>query len=130
MTEDWTVRVLSGLQVVAALGITTFWLTWFREEHDEDWLPPGYVEHERPFVVPDSILAVVLVASAGLNLAEVPLGRSLALVAAGMLAFLGILDAVYFAQQGMFAADRGGRGNLAVVGSVLLLSALLVARYA
>ncbi len=130
MTSDLGVRILAGLEVAAAIGIVLFWVTWLRGEHDQEWLPRGYVEHERAFVVPDTVLAVLLVVSATLLAMGHPLGRSLSLVCAGMLAFLGLVDAAYFRQTGLFARDRGGVANAGVVAGVLALSALLVGVFA
>ncbi|MCG6928365.1 MAG: hypothetical protein LJF30_24020 [Acidobacteria bacterium] len=129
MTHDTTIWVIAGLEVTAALGIALFWVTWFREEHDQDWLPAGYVQHERVFVFPDALLAALLALSAVLLVAGSPLGRSLSLVCAGMLAFLGIIDAAYFWQTGLFARDRGGVANAAVVVGVLALSLVLLVAF-
>jgi hypothetical protein len=118
--------IVAGLQVVAAAGIVAFWVGWLRQEHDEEWLPPGYVEHERAFAFPDALLAALLVVSAVLLVNEQPLGRTLSLVCAGMLAFLGVLDAAYFWQTGLFARERGGALNALVVVGLLILSALLL----
>lgn len=126
MTTDPGTWVVAGLQIATAVGIAVFWVTWFRGTHDEEWLPEGYVQHERVFVFPDAVLAVLLVASAVLLLAEDPMGRSLSLVCAGMLAFLGLLDAAYFWQTGLFARERGGAGNAAVVVALLALSVVLL----
>lgn len=126
MTEDPLVWVAAVSQVLVATGIALFWLTWFREVHDEPWLPAGYVDHERVFVYPDSILAVLLLTSAALTVAEEPAGRTVALVCAGMLLFLGVIDLAYFAQHRMFLRARGGAVNAVVVCGVLALSALLV----
>lgn len=130
MTDDPTILGLAALMLVAAAGIAAFWVTWLRTEHDEPWQPPGWVQHERAFVAADSVLAVVLVAGAALLVLDEPLGRSLGLIAAGMLTFLGVLDAAYFRITGLFARDRGGVGNAAIVVSVLLLAVLLVLRLA
>jgi hypothetical protein len=129
LTDDVGTRVIAGLMLVAAAGISVFWVTWFRQDHDEEWLPPGYFEHEAPFVFSDSVLAVVLVIAAGLILFEEPVGERLALVAGGMLAFLGILDGAYFWRTGLFAREREGLVNLGVVGGVLLLSLILIVRF-
>jgi len=126
MTGEAVTWVVAGLELAAALGIAAFWMTWFREKHDEEWLPEGYVQHERVFVFPDSALAVLLVASAILLVNDHPLGRSLSLVCAGMLAFLGIIDAAYFWQTGLFARKRGGGLNAAVVVAMLALAVGLV----
>ncbi len=129
MTDDVGIWVIAGLMFVTAAGIAGFWLTWFRQDHDEDWLPDGYVDHEAPFVFSDSALAVLLVVSAILLVLEEPVGERLALVAAGMLAFLGILDAAYFTRTGLFVRQRDGIANFGVVAGVLLMSAILLVRF-
>jgi hypothetical protein len=130
VTADVAIWIAAGLEVTAAVGIAVFWIAWFRDEHDQEWLPTGYVQHERVFVFPDAVLAVLLVASATLLVTGRPLGRSLSLVCAGMLAFLGIVDAAYFWQTGLLARRRGGVGNAAVVTGVLVLSAVLLVLFA
>lgn len=129
MTDAGTLTV-AGLQVAAALGITAFWVTWLRAEHAEPWLPPGYVQHERAFVWADGLLAILLVVSSVLLLAGAPAGHAVGLVCAGMLTFLGVLDAAYFAREGMFAPERGGWGNALVVTAVLGLAFVLFAVHA
>jgi len=142
VTESIVAWVIAGLEVVAALGIVIYWITWFREPHDEPWLPDGYIDHETPFVYTDAVLAIVLVAAAALQVTDGPpegsailvsagrpIGESLGLVAAGMLAFLGILDLVYFARTGLFKKEHGGVANVVVVGGVLLLSVILLLRF-
>ena len=129
MTTDAATWTLAVLQVGTAIGIVVFWVTWLRADHDVASLPVGFVEHERAFVLPDSVLAVVLTVSAWLSLVEPQLGSSLALVAVGMLLFLGLIDAAYFARTGLFARDRGGLGNAAIVAWMLLLAALLAVRH-
>ena len=129
MTDDPATWLVAGAEVLAALLIGGFWLTWFRQPHTEPWLPTGYVEHERVFVFPDSVLALVLLTSAVLLILEEPLGGSLALVAGGMLTFLGVIDLAYFTQHGMFAREREGALNLALVVGILTLAAILIVRY-
>lgn len=130
MTEDAAIWIIAGLELVTALLIAGFWMTWFRMPHDEPWLPEGYEDHEAPFVVSDSVLAVVLVASAVLLVLEEPLGESLALIAGGMLAFLGLLDAAYFTRTGMFAPERDGIANMGIVAGVLAVAVVLIVRFA
>lgn len=130
MTGDAWIWVIATLQVVTALSIAAFWVTWFRADHDEPWLPAGYEDHEAPFVVSDSALAVILAASAALLVIEEPLGESLALVAGGMLVFLGLLDAAYFSRTGMFARERDGIMNLALVAGLLTMGTLLIVSFA
>lgn len=130
MTRETGTWLVAALEVVAAISITIFWLTWPREKHDEEWLPPGYVQHEEVFMYSDAVLALVLVVSAVLLVLEEPLGASLSLVAAGMLTFLGVIDGAYFAKHGMFRAERGGLVNAGIVVGVLLLAAILIVRFA
>lgn len=130
MTGDGGTWIIAGLELAAALGIAVFWTTWCGAKHDEEWLPEGYVQRERAFLPADTALAVLLVASAVLLVTDQPLGRTLSLVCAGMLAFLGLLDAAYFWKTGLFARNRGGVANAAVVVAVLTLAALLVAAFA
>ena len=129
MTSDLLTWVVAVVQVVTAAGIAAFWLTWFRETHAEPWLPRGYAEHERVFVFPDTIVATLLVVSAGLAVFEEPAARTLGLICAGMLLFLGVIDAAYFAENKMFTREHGGLNNLGVVASVLLVAAILVVTY-
>ena len=130
MTDDPATWLVAGAEVLAAVLITGFWITWFRTPHAEPWLPAGYVEHERVFVFPDSVLALTLAVSAVLLVLKEPLGGSVALVAAGMLTFLGIIDLAYFVQHGMFRREREGVLNFAVVIGALALAVILFARYA
>jgi len=130
VTDDVATWLVAAWQVATAAGIAVFWTSWFRQPHTAAWQPPGYVEHERVFVFPDVTLAVLLVTSAALLVLEEPLGASLALVSAGMLGFLGIIDAAYFAQHGMFARERDGALNGFLVAAVLSLALVLVLRHA
>ncbi len=130
MTDDAGTWAVAALELVGAAGFAAFWVMWWRSDHDEDWLPDGYVDHEAPFVWSDSMLALLLTVSAVLLVLEEPLGESLSLVAGGMLLFLGVLDAAYFARTGLFARDRDGLGNALVVIGVLALGSILVFRFA
>jgi len=129
VTNDVVTWVVAGLEVAMALGIAIFWIGWFRTDHDEPWLPNGYEDHEAPFVFTDSLMAVLLVAAAALQVLEEPAGRSLGLISAGMLAFLGVLDFGYFARTGLFHRDRGGAGNAGIVAATLVLAAVLAIRF-
>lgn len=129
MTHDALTWVAAVVQVVTAAVFALYWITWFREAHDEPWLPTGYVEHERVFVYSDTVVATLLVVSAVLAVLDVSWGRTLALVCAGMLLFLGVIDAAYFAEHRMFARDRGGLVNAGVVAGVLAVSGFLMVVY-
>lgn len=115
-------RLLALWCAVTAGGFTLYWVTWFSAEHTEPWLPPGYVEHERAFVFTDAPLTILLVVIALLLVRGRPEARSVALFAAGMLAFLGVVDLGYFAMTGMFDPAHDGLVNAVIVGGVLALA--------
>ncbi len=122
-------RIVAAAQLIMAAGIIHFWITWFRKEHNEPWLPTGYVEHERVFVYPDAVMSTLMIVSAILLLMGNPLGERLALVCGGMVLFLTIIDIAYFAQHRMFARERGGRENLSLVIPMVIMSLLLILRF-
>lgn len=117
------------VQLVAAAGILAFWRNAKKWSFDEPWRPPGFALHEASFQLPDTVTAAVLTASALLVAAGRPEGRALALVAAGMLLFLGIIDAAYMRQNGLFARERDGILHAAVVVAVLGVAALMLICY-
>ena len=122
-------KIVAAIQILAALGIAGFWTTWLRTEHDEPWLPTGYVEHERCFVYPDSVLAILMVVSAILLILGNALGERLALVCGGMMLFLVVIDTAYFLQNGMFAGEKGGAGNLGLIVVLIIVSLLMILRF-
>ena len=130
MSDDPVTWVVAALELIAALGFVAFWVTWWREPHDEPWLPAGYVEHEAPFVFSDGLIVVTLIAAAIFQVAEQPVGRSLALVAGGMLLFLGVLDLAYFVRTGLFKREHDGLVHAGVVAAVLFLGLFLIAWFA
>ena len=125
-SATWAVAIL---QIGTALGIVAYWQWWLRSDHDIDWWPTAYEEHERAFVLPDHVLATLLVVSAGLSLAGNEHGGQVALLAAGMMLFLGLIDLAYFARHDMFARQRDGVGNALIVGWMLLFATVLAIRY-
>ena len=142
MTDSPVTWVIAALEVITALGIAVYWITWFRTPHDEPWLPDGYIDHEAPFVFADTILAIVLVVAAVLQVTDEPaasaavlvsggrpVGESLGLIAGGMLLFLGVLDLAYFARAGLFKREHGGIINAGVVIGTLTLAVILIVRF-
>lgn len=129
MTVDTPTWVVAGLQVGTAIGIAAYWQWWLRSDHDVAWWPPAYAEHERAFVLPDHVLATLLVLSAVLTVRGSAAGGQVALLAAGMMLFLGLIDLAYFARHRMFARERDGVGNALIVGWMLLFAGVLAVRY-
>lgn len=123
--------VTVALMLLTAVGIAAFWVTWLRDPQVEEWAPVGYLEHERPFVFPDAVMAALLAVSAGLLIAgNDEAGEPVALVAAGMLLFLGIIDGAYFAQNGLYHPSRGGVVNTGIVIATVTVAGLIVLSYA
>lgn len=122
-------RIVAAVQILVALGIARFWTTWLRTEHQEPWLPTGYVEHERCFVYPDSVLAALMVVAAILLLFGNALGERLTLVCGGMMLFLTVIDTAYFLQNGMFAKEKGGAENRRLIIVLALVSLLMILRF-
>jgi hypothetical protein len=122
-------KIVAVVQILTSLGIAQFWTTWLRTEHEEPWLPTGYVEHERCFVYPDSVLAILMVTSAILLFAGNALGERLALVCGGMMLFLLVIDTAYFLQNGMFAKEKGGAAHLRLILTLTVVSLLMILRF-
>ena len=122
-------KIIALAQLVMAAGIIRFWFIWFRTEHNEPWLPTGYMEHERTFVYPDSVMSVLMVFAAMLLFLDNPIGEKLTLVCGGMMLFLTVIDIAYFAQHGLFAKERGGKENLGLVIPMVIMSFLMIFRF-
>jgi len=129
MTVDAATWVVAGLQVATAVGIVAYWQWWLRSDHDIPWWPPAYEAHERAFVLPDHVCALVLTVSAFLSVSGSAAGGQLALIAAGMMLFLGLIDLAYFARHQMFAREHDGVGNALIVGWMLFLAVVLAIRF-
>ena len=122
-------RIVAAVQILTAMGIARFWTTWLRTEHEEPWLPTGYVEHERCFVYPDSVLAALMVVAAILLLLGSSLGERLTLVCGGMMLFLTVIDTAYFLQNGMFAKEKRGAEQLRLIILLTVVSLLMILRF-
>jgi len=122
-------KIVAAAQLVMAAGIIRFWIIWFRTEHKEPFLPAGYMEHERTFVYPDTVLSILMIISAVLLFLDKPPGKSLTLVCGGMMLFLTVIDTAYFAQHGLFAKDRGGAENRGIIIPMAVMSFLMIVRF-
>jgi hypothetical protein len=100
-------RVLAILEIVTALGLALFWLAFFTIGLAPAEPPVGYFQFEHSFPPPDLLVAGLFVVAGRCLLDVRPeqrrLGRSLSLVAAGALMFLGVLDISFNLQNGMYA---------------------------
>ena len=123
------VQVVALAQLVMVVGIVNFWIKWFRSEHNQPWLPAGYIEHERCFVYPDAVMSILMIVSAILLFMGNPLGERLTLVCGGMMLFLAIIDTAYFKHNGMFEKDKGGKENIGLVIPMIVMSLLMILRF-
>ncbi len=117
------------LQLVAAAGIVGFWMTAGKADFSDPWRPPGFALHERAFTAPDTVAATLMTLSAVLVINGSTLGRSLGLVAAGMLLFLAIIDSVYMLQNDLFRREHDGRMHAAIVVAVFAVAGAMLAAY-
>jgi hypothetical protein len=93
---------LAVMLIITAIGTTLYWLDFFLRGTvhvvEEDW----YLRFERSFPVADAWMAgASAVAAAGL-FADADYGIAFALVAAGALVFLGLMDLTFNVQNGLF----------------------------
>ena len=119
--------IVAMAQILMAAGMMHFWYKWFRTEHNEEWLPKGYEEHERVFVYPDTVLSILMIISAILLLTGNTYGEKLTLVCGGMMLFLTVIDIAYFNQHGMFAKEKNGGYHLwGLIVPMIVMSALMI----
>ena len=102
MTYGKTQRALAALAVVAAGGIAAFWVGFFTLGLAPQRPPACYFAYEHAFPLPDGLLALTLFVAGMLVLKGRASGRSPMLVCSGALVFLGLLDAAFNFQQGVY----------------------------
>jgi len=90
------------LESITGLGLILFWAGFFTIGLAPAMPPPCYFVFEHSFPLPDLILAVTLIVAARQLSKGRPLGKSLSLVCAGALMFLGLLDFSFNIQNGMY----------------------------
>ncbi len=88
------------LEVLTALGLILFWIGFFTIGLAPATPPAGYFVYEHSFPLPDLILAAALLVAAR-QLSEGQ--KTLSLVCAGALMFLGVLDFSFNILNGMYA---------------------------
>jgi hypothetical protein len=131
MGKGLSEQTTAVLELITGLGIILFWVGFFTVGLAPANPPDGYFVYEHSFPLPDSVLALTLIAAAVFLLRGKPLGRPLSLVAAGGLIFLGVIDFSFNIQNGMYSGPAldallNGFINLWCVG----FGAFLVFRFA
>ena len=103
MKKERSEKTVAVFELITAFGIILFWIGFFTVGLAPKNPPDGYFIYEHSFPLPDSIFATILIAAALLLSKGKPLGRSLSLVAAGGLIFLGVVDFSFNIQNGVYA---------------------------
>lgn len=122
-------KIIAVAQIGMAIGIIRFWFLWFRTSHNQPWLPTGYIEHERCFVFPDTVMSMLMIVSAALLLLGFDLGERLTLVCGGLMLFLTVIDTAYLIQNGMLANERGGTENRRILIAAGIMSFVMIFRF-
>ncbi|GBQ58393.1 hypothetical protein [Komagataeibacter swingsii] len=120
---------IAALSLLWAVIIPAYWAMWLRGDHAGDAHPPGYVAHERAFLLPDLTLSLLLWVTAILALRGSGSSSGAMMVtgltAGGMMLFLGLIDLSYDLGQGARARDYAG--DVLLVGSACALVGLIAA---
>ena len=108
-------KILAGVELFAAFSFIAFWLYWLNFAKKEDWMPAGFMDHERLFVFPDLTIAGIFGLSAYFLLNDNMAGLHTSLLGAGMMMFLIIIDIVYLGKNGLFALKRNGGEHITII---------------
>ncbi len=103
MSQSSQEQALAIIQVATGIGILSFWLLFFTIGMAPAQPPACYFAFEHAFPLPDTILALALMASGISVLNGRSSGPGLSLACAGGLLFLGVLDFNFTAQHGGFS---------------------------
>jgi hypothetical protein len=110
-----TTRLLAWLMILTGAGIALFWVAFFTFDLVPKNAPPCYLAFEHAFPPPDGLLALGLIAAGVLTLTGRPAGRSLSLVCAGGLLFLGVIDISFNFQNGIYGLGFGEMLSMAAI---------------
>ena len=102
MAPSSTENALSWTQIATGIGILTFWFLFFAADIAPARPPACYFPFEHSFPLPDSLLALALLASGVDRLRGGQWGNGVSLACAGGLIFLGLIDLMFTAQNGGF----------------------------
>ncbi|MBN1382297.1 MAG: hypothetical protein JXA41_11525 [Deltaproteobacteria bacterium] len=97
-----SIKFIVVFESITALGLILFWAGFFMIGLAPATPPPCYFVFEHSFPLPDLILAAALIVTAWQLSKGAPLGKTMSLVCAGALMFLGILDFSFNIQNGMY----------------------------
>ncbi len=131
MLDFISTNVMIGLMAVWSLIISSFWVSFFSTLKDTDFshMPEGYLLHEKSFVWPDAIIVVLLVASCFLLWTENPVADRLALVAGGMMLFLGVIDVAYEYANDMHKKPRASFPDFMMTCAIVVSAMVIIVRF-
>ena len=95
-------KTIAVLEMLTGIGIILFWIGFFTIGLAPENHPPCYFAYERSFPLPDIILSITIIASGMFLLKNKESGRTLSLICAGGLIFLGLLDFSFNIQNGIY----------------------------
>lgn len=102
-------RIIAYVEIVGALLITGFWIGWYagilKSFQLGDPLYEVYIAFESSFPIADSWIIILLLVSAVGILKENRRAPLIATAAGGSLVFLGLIDASFNLQQGVYLHD-------------------------
>lgn len=94
--------VQAWLMILTGTGIVLFWIAFFSFTLVPDNAPDCYLTFEHAFPPPDGLLALGLITAGILAIRGRPAGKTLSLVNAGGLLFLGVIDISFNLQNGIY----------------------------
>jgi hypothetical protein len=97
------VRVIATLEFLTGIGLLLFWLGFFTVGLAPENPPSCYLAYEHSFPLPDTVLAVFLLASSVLLRKGKSAGGILSSACGGALVFLGLLDFSFNIQNGIYS---------------------------
>ncbi len=100
-------KTIAVLSIITAVGIILFWVGFFTVGLAPENPPECYFAFENSFPFPDGVMGTAMIAGSVLLLKGSSLGRTLLLVSAGALVFLGLIDFSFNIRHGMYAMSLG-----------------------
>jgi len=101
-----SIKLLAYFQIIYALGIILFWISFFIFENNNAENSEIFLAHERAFPVPDLgyLAPCLLIGSIGI-FKNKHYGFLFSLLAGSSLIFLALLDTTFGILQGLFTSD-------------------------
>jgi hypothetical protein len=129
-TTVWSrVASIAVLELLFAAGIIAFWILFFAGQMSTPADAPlrqVYLGYERAFPAADGCLSLGLCAAAFSIFRRKPIGATLTAACGGAAVFLGILDASFNLQNGMYQLDLVEGLTCAAVNAACIIVGLIL----